>query len=204
MRKRSSHLVNIYGCHLYTSQIFAFASLLAFFNSLFRSFHVFLSAPSLSRRAPPYLFPYWSASRLRSILSATRQEHLNTFFFNLGFALGSGSDAKFFYLWPGNFFCHVGGYFSRTFVMYARSFMKWNLLPVCWIPANVCRQTVPFKLYVSRHSNRGSWLNSIASHECLRGFRRKFVFRWMSTGFFFLYGKASDSVCISSGIFIFK
>lgn len=82
--------------------------------------------------------------------------------------------------------------FSRTFVMYARSFMKWNLLPVCWIPANVCRQTVPFKLYVSRHSNRGSWLNSIASHECLRGFRRKFVFRRMSTSFFFSTEKPSS------------
>lgn len=99
----------------------------------------------------------------------------------------SGSDAKFFYLWPGNFFRHAGEGTSRFVenVRYVRPFLhEMEFVAVCWIPANVCQQTVPFKLYMSRHGNRGPSLNSIASHERLRGFRRKFVFRRMSTSFF--------------------
>lgn len=104
---------------------------------------------------------------------------------------GSKSDAKFFLSMAPEISSatleRVLLVSSRTFVMYAHSFMKWNLLPVCWIPANVCQQTVPFKLYMSRHGNRGPSLNSIASHERLRGFRRKFAFRRMSTSFFFFF-----------------
>lgn len=77
---------------MYTSEIFAFASLLGasfFFIPFSRSFYVLLSTlPCLSPRPPlsPLLLVRFTS--LVNIIRDASGERLNTFFFNLGFALG--------------------------------------------------------------------------------------------------------------------
>lgn len=200
VRKHSS-LVHVYRCAAIStcskSRILRHFCVLIFYFSFRSFFHVLLSFPLFS---PALLLSFPSPLRSPGLLHVVgqyyprRASRTSLIPFSLIWICprsGSKSDAKFFLSMAPEISSatleRVLLVSSRTFVMYAHSFMKWNLLPVCWIPANVCQQTVPFKLYMSRHGNRGPSLNSIASHERLRGFRRKFAFRRMSTSFFFFF-----------------